>query len=172
MADPKVRHAPAWPPQGRGSRAGRGVVQSPVRPQPHDLSRDRSRRRKVRRCRRAAQEATLDGSEASSAEPAQRQVAQAPDSRGGFLRNAPTKAVWRAGSGAPEPLGATANGGDDGRRWASKPSECACGPLGHRRAHGRPPRSWLMLAFANSCVARLATSTASCESSVPCLSSR
>ena len=89
-----------------------------------------------------AQEATLDGGEASSAEPAQRHFAQAPDSRGGFLRDAPTKAVWRAGSGAPEPLGATANRGDDGRRWVSEPSEVAVGAL---RLLGPPRRARVLV---------------------------
>ena len=79
-----------------------------MRPQPHDLSRDRSRRREVRR----------------------------------FLRDAPTKAVWRAGSGAPEPLGATANRGDDGRRWVSEPSEVAVGAL---RLLGPPRRARVLV---------------------------
>lgn len=47
-----------------------------------------------------AQEATRDGGEASSVEPEQRHVEQAPDIPGGLLRGTPTKSVGRAGSGA------------------------------------------------------------------------
>lgn len=76
---------PSRPTQGRGSRRHRGAVQAPTCPQTGDVD-GIAAHQSVRSAadEAQAQEATLDGGEASSAEDEKRRVEQPPDNRGGL----------------------------------------------------------------------------------------